>query len=117
VTIADRLWVQHETLQVIDGSQIDLADEPVTRLPEYLAFLRSEIARLQAEITAQVDPYIAAAMVACPRCKAAIGKPCIERACRHGYRDCQYAICSYWAEQPTPHLERAVHARQEASTP
>lgn len=33
-----RLWVQHETLEVIDGSQVDLADEPVTPLTTVIAY-------------------------------------------------------------------------------
>jgi len=56
--------------------------------------------------------YVAAAMVACPRCGAAIGAPCRVRACRNGYRDCDYKACSYFKELPEPHLERAVHARR-----
>lgn len=60
------------------------------------------------------DQYIEAAMVACPRCSAAVGKPCTVLACRNGYRDCRYKVCSYYKELPEPHLERAVKARQEA---
>lgn len=58
--------------------------------------------------------YIEAAMVNCPRCRAAIGSKCVERACRNGYRNCEYAICSYWKELPEPHLERAVAGRKAA---
>lgn len=32
----ERLWVQHETGQVMDGSTVDLADEPVTRLVDVI---------------------------------------------------------------------------------
>jgi len=61
------------------------------------------------------DNYMAAAMVACPRCRAAVGSPCTIRACRNGYRNCDYAVCSYRKELPEPHLERAVAARQSES--
>lgn len=56
--------------------------------------------------------YVAAAMVACPRCRASVGSPCVVRACRYNYPNCTYAICSYWKELPDPHLERAVAARK-----
>jgi hypothetical protein len=56
--------------------------------------------------------YVAAAMVACPRCGSASGSPCWERACKNGYRNCDYAVCSYRKELPEPHLERAVAARK-----
>jgi hypothetical protein len=59
--------------------------------------------------------YVEAAMVSCPRCRVEVGSRCVERACRNGYRDCTYAVCSYYKELPEPHLERAVRARQEAS--
>lgn len=57
--------------------------------------------------------YVTAAMVPCPRCKAAIGSPCTVWACRNGYANCDYAVCAYRKEMPEPHLERAVKARQE----
>lgn len=60
------------------------------------------------------NAYVEAAMVACPRCGAPAGSPCRERACRNGYRNCQFAVCSYIEELPQPHLERAVKARKEA---
>ena len=63
-----------------------------------------------------MNDYVAAAMVACPRCKAATGSPCRVGACRHGYARCDYAICFYWKELAEPHLERAVKARQEAQS-
>lgn len=56
--------------------------------------------------------YVEAAMVACPRCRVAVGSKCVVRACRNGYRDCEYAICAYWKELSEPHLERAVAARK-----
>ena len=62
------------------------------------------------------EDYVAAAMVACPRCKAATGSPCRVRKCRNGYRDCRYAVCSVLVELPEPHLERAVAARQAATS-
>lgn len=58
--------------------------------------------------------YVEAAMVACPRCSVAEGKPCVVRACKNGYRNCNYAICAYWKELDEPHLERAVAARKAA---
>lgn len=58
--------------------------------------------------------YVAAAMVPCPRCGARTGSPCIVRACKHGYKNCEFKICSYWKELPEPHLERAVAARVAA---
>ena len=64
---------------------------------------------------ADLDAYVAAAMVRCPRCKAPVGSPCRVRACRNGYTDCSYKVCSYLKELSEPHLERAVKARQEAS--
>jgi len=60
--------------------------------------------------------YVEAAMVACPRCNVAAGRPCIAIACKHNYRNCQFKICSYWKELPEPHLERAVKARQESAS-
>lgn len=59
--------------------------------------------------------YVEAAMVACPRCGAPSGSPCRVRACRHGYPNCYYKVCSYLKELPEPHLERAVVARKAAS--
>jgi hypothetical protein len=56
--------------------------------------------------------YVVAAMVACPRCGVGAGSPCVVRACKNGYRNCDYAICAYWKELPEPHLERAVAARR-----
>lgn len=61
--------------------------------------------------------YADAAMVPCPRCRARVGKPCAERACRHGRRNCDYAICSYWKDLPEPHLERVVAARRVEKKP
>lgn len=55
--------------------------------------------------------YVAAAMVPCPRCGAKTGSPCRVRACRNGYANCTYKVCSYFKELPGPHLERAVAAR------
>jgi hypothetical protein len=66
-------------------------------------------------MTEQLD-YVAAAMVSCPRCKAAVGSRCTEWACRNGYRDCDYAICAYRKELDEPHLERAVAARKAETT-
>lgn len=62
-----------------------------------------------------MSDYVAAAMVACPRCKAGTGRPCRVRKCRNGYAGCTYAVCSVLVELPEPHLERAVAARQEAA--
>jgi hypothetical protein len=62
-----------------------------------------------------VSDYVAAAMVACPRCRAAIGSPCRVRKCRNGVRGCTYRVCSVLVELPEPHLERTVKARQEVS--
>lgn len=59
--------------------------------------------------------YVAAAMVACPRCRAAIGSPCTARTCRQGRRSCTYAVCSVVVDLDQPHLERAVKARQETT--
>lgn len=59
--------------------------------------------------------YVAAAMIRCPRCRAAVGAPCTELACRNGYRNCQFAVCSYRKELPEPHLERSVAAALAAS--
>lgn len=39
--LVHRLWVQHETGQVLDASQIDLADEPVTRLVDVIEWWRT----------------------------------------------------------------------------
>lgn len=61
------------------------------------------------------NAYIEAAMVACPRCRASVGKKCVVLACRNGRRNCDYAICAYWKELAEPHLERAVRARQLAA--
>jgi hypothetical protein len=61
--------------------------------------------------------YVEAAMVHCPRCKARSGSPCRVRACRNGYANCDYAVCSYMKELPEPHLERAVAARRAAVSP
>lgn len=60
------------------------------------------------------EDYITAAMVGCPKCSVGVGKPCRERYCRNGYRECQYAICSAWRDRSEPHLERAVKARLAA---
>lgn len=62
-----------------------------------------------------MSDHIEAAMVACPRCKAKVGSPCVVRACRNGYRNCQFAVCAYWREAEEPHLERAVAGRQAAA--
>lgn len=56
--------------------------------------------------------YVEAAMVRCPRCGSAVGKPCTVLACRNGYANCDYVVCSYRKELPEPHLERAVAARK-----
>jgi len=66
------------------------------------------------DVNIPVD-YVEAAMVACPRCRAAEGNPCTVRACRNGYQNCDYAICAYLKELPGPHLERAVRARKRAT--
>lgn len=60
--------------------------------------------------------YVDAAMVPCPRCKAATGSPCRVRTCRNGVPGCTYVVCSVLVELPEPHLERAVKARQESAT-
>jgi hypothetical protein len=39
--LIERLWVQHETGEVLVDSQIDLADEPVTRLVDVVAWWRN----------------------------------------------------------------------------
>lgn len=59
------------------------------------------------------ERHIEAAMVACPRCKRAVGQACIERYCKNGYRNCDYAICARWRETVEPHMERSVNARQQ----
>lgn len=58
------------------------------------------------------EMYAEAAMVACPRCRATVGDPCTYRACRNGYENCSYAVCSVRRELPHPHLQRRVAARQ-----
>jgi hypothetical protein len=66
-------------------------------------------------MTQTFDNYVAAAMIVCPRCEAKAGSPCVVRACRNGYLNCNYAVCSYWKELTEPHLERAVKSRQEGN--
>ena len=61
-----------------------------------------------------MSDYVAAAMVACPRCAARVGSPCRVRKCRNGYANCRYTACSVLIELPEPHLERAVKARQSS---
>jgi hypothetical protein len=60
--------------------------------------------------------YVAAAMVACPRCRVPAGSPCRVLACRNGYKGCTFKVCAYYKELDKPHLERAVKARQEAAS-
>ena len=41
-----------------------------------------------------MSDYVSAAMVSCPRCGAKVGSPCRVRACRHGYKNGDYAVCA-----------------------
>lgn len=58
-----------------------------------------------------LDAYADAAMVACPRCRAKVGDPCVYRTCRNGMPGCAYRVCSAWRELPHAHLQRVVAAR------
>lgn len=46
----------------------------------------------------------------CTTCSAPVGRPCRERYCKNGYRDCEYAICARWRELETPHIARRALA-------
>lgn len=61
-----------------------------------------------------LNTYADAAMVGCPKCRAAVGNPCVTLACKNGRRNCDYAICAYWRELSEPHLQRVVAARKAA---
>lgn len=69
---------------------------------------------MSADVT--LTEYANAAMVSCPKCGAAVGDPCRVRACRNGYVDCDYKVCSYLRDLPEPHLQRVVAARTARAT-
>lgn len=59
-----------------------------------------------------LEAYIEAAMIRCPRCGSQEGSKCWEWKCIHGRKGCDFRICARKGERSEPHLERAVAARK-----